>query len=80
MKAAAAAESTYGGDSRWLIPAHRAASGPLLLAVAGATSQHCCDTLQVFGIPIGGTIVPEAWAIDGSGSTYIWRYMDSAWR
>eukprot|EP00775_Hariotina_reticulata_P004054 gene4054-4301_t len=35
---------------------------------------------QVFGIPIGGTIVPETWAIDGSGSTYIWGYMDSAWR
>lgn len=35
---------------------------------------------QVFGVPIGGTIVPEKWAIDGSGSTYIWGYMDSAWK
>ncbi|KAF8061998.1 Proteasome subunit beta type-6 [Scenedesmus sp. PABB004] len=35
---------------------------------------------QVYGIPIGGTIVREAWAIDGSGSTYIWGYMDAAWK
>ena len=35
---------------------------------------------QVFGIPIGGTMIPEKWAIDGSGSTYIWGYMDSEFR
>lgn len=40
----------------------------------------CRVVLQVFGIPIGGTIVQESWAIDGSGSTYIWGYMDSAWK
>jgi 20S proteasome subunit beta 1 len=38
----------------------------------------CC--VQVFGIPIGGTLVEEGWAIDGSGSTYIWGYMDGAWK
>lgn len=35
---------------------------------------------QVFGCPIGGTMVEEGWAIDGSGSTYIWGYMDGAWK
>lgn len=35
---------------------------------------------QVFGCPIGGTLVEEDWAIDGSGSTYIWGYMDGAWK
>jgi len=40
---------------------------------------------QVFGCPIGGTLAPapaasEGWATDGSGSTYIWGYLDSAWR
>ena len=35
---------------------------------------------QVYGIPIGGTIARESWAIDGSGSTYIWGYMDSTFR
>ncbi len=35
---------------------------------------------QVYGCPIGGTLVREAWAIDGSGSTYIWGYCDSAYR
>jgi 20S proteasome subunit beta 1 len=32
---------------------------------------------QVYGCPIGGTIVREKWTIDGSGSTFIWGYMDS---
>ena len=35
---------------------------------------------QIFGIPIGGTIVQEQWAIDGSGSTFIWGYLDSVYR
>ena len=35
---------------------------------------------QVFGCPIGGTLVPERWAVDGSGSTYIWGYCDSEFR
>ena len=35
---------------------------------------------QVYGIPIGGTMVREKWTTDGSGSTYIWGYMDSAFR
>jgi 20S proteasome alpha/beta subunit len=35
---------------------------------------------QVFGCPIGGTLAKENWAIDGSGSTYIWGYCDATYR
>lgn len=35
---------------------------------------------QVFGCPIGGTLAREKWAIDGSGSTYIWGYCDAEFR
>ena len=35
---------------------------------------------QVFGCPIGGTLSSEKWAIDGSGSTFIWAYCDSEYR
>jgi hypothetical protein len=35
---------------------------------------------QAFGCPIGGTLVSEQWVIDGSGSTYIWGFCDSAYR
>ena len=35
---------------------------------------------QVYGIPIGGSLVRLPWATDGSGSTYIWGYLDSAWK
>ena len=38
------------------------------------------DGGQVYGVPVGGTLVREPWAIDGSGSTYIWGFMDSAFR
>ena len=35
---------------------------------------------QVYGCPIGGTLVQENWTTDGSGSTYIWGYLDSCFR
>lgn len=35
---------------------------------------------QVYGCPIGGTISKQPWTTDGSGSTYIWGYMDAAYR
>ena len=35
---------------------------------------------QVYGCPIGGTLVQENWTTDGSGSTYIWGYLDSSFR
>jgi 20S proteasome subunit beta 1 len=35
---------------------------------------------QVYAIPIGGTLVREPWTTDGSGSTYIWGFMDSEYR
>ncbi|KAK2076947.1 hypothetical protein QBZ16_005175 [Prototheca wickerhamii] len=35
---------------------------------------------QVYGCPIGGTLSQEDWTIDGSGSTYIWGYLDAEYR
>jgi len=35
---------------------------------------------QVFGLPIGGTLMEVPWAIDGSGSTYIWGVMDAEYK
>jgi len=35
---------------------------------------------QVFGSPIGGTLVEMPWAIEGSGSTYIWSYFDDEYK
>lgn len=38
------------------------------------------DGPQVYGCPIGGTLSKEAWTTDGSGSTYIWGYLDEEFR
>ena len=35
---------------------------------------------QVFSLPIGGTMVPVSWAVDGSGSTFIWGFIDSEYK
>ena len=35
---------------------------------------------QVFSLPIGGSIVPVKWAVDGSGSSYIWGFCDAEFR
>lgn len=35
---------------------------------------------QVFCVPIGGTVVQEKWAADGSGSIFLLGYMDSVFR
>lgn len=35
---------------------------------------------QVYGCPIGGTLSKEKWAIDGSGSTFIWGFCDASYR
>ena len=35
---------------------------------------------QVYGVPIGGTLVRQRWTTDGSGSTYLWGYLDSAYK
>lgn len=32
---------------------------------------------QVYSLPIGGTMVQVAWAVDGSGSSYIWGFCDA---
>ena len=35
---------------------------------------------QVYCLPIGGTLVRENWAADGSGSLFLLGYMDSVFR
>jgi 20S proteasome subunit beta 1 len=35
---------------------------------------------QVFGCPIGGTLSAERWATDGSGSTYLWGFLEAEYR
>ena len=35
---------------------------------------------QVFCVPIGGTVVQESWAADGSGSIFLLGYLDSVFR
>jgi 20S proteasome subunit beta 1 len=35
---------------------------------------------QVYGCPIGGTVVREKWTTDGSGSTFIWGHLDAEYR
>lgn len=47
------------------------------MLVAGWDEQ---EGAQVYGCPIGGTLARERWATDGSGSTYIWGYLDSEYR
>ena len=36
--------------------------------------------MQVYGCPISGTLIKEPWAIDGSGSTFIWGFLDAEYR
>jgi len=36
--------------------------------------------LQVYSIPLGGMMVRQPFAIGGSGSTYIYGYVDGAYR
>lgn len=35
---------------------------------------------QVYSLPIGGTMVPVNWAVDGSGSSFIWGFCDAAYK
>mmetsp|Transcript_4793 Transcript_4793/g.16509 ORF Transcript_4793/g.16509 Transcript_4793/m.16509 type:complete len:227 (-) Transcript_4793:66-746(-) len=35
---------------------------------------------QVYSLPIGGSMVQVPWAVDGSGSTYIWGYFDGEYK
>mmetsp|Transcript_2263 Transcript_2263/g.5279 ORF Transcript_2263/g.5279 Transcript_2263/m.5279 type:complete len:235 (-) Transcript_2263:33-737(-) len=43
------------------------------MIVAGWDPKHGG---QVFSSPLGGTLVPAPWAIEGSGSSYIWSHFD----
>mmetsp|Transcript_19405 Transcript_19405/g.54044 ORF Transcript_19405/g.54044 Transcript_19405/m.54044 type:complete len:229 (+) Transcript_19405:157-843(+) len=46
--------------------------------IVGGWDKH--KGAQVYSLPIGGSMVPEPWVVDGSGSTYIWGFMDSEYR
>eukprot|EP01023_Acetabularia_acetabulum_P046111 TRINITY_DN4715_c0_g1_i2.p1 TRINITY_DN4715_c0_g1~~TRINITY_DN4715_c0_g1_i2.p1 ORF type:complete len:253 (-),score=39.94 TRINITY_DN4715_c0_g1_i2:183-854(-) len=35
---------------------------------------------QVYSVPIGGSVSREEWTTDGSGSSYIWGYMDKNYK
>ncbi|KAI9594761.1 proteasome subunit beta type-6 [Syncephalis fuscata] len=47
------------------------------IIVAGWDAQHGG---QVYGIPLGGSLHRQPFAIGGSGSTYIYGYCDSAFK
>ena len=38
------------------------------------------DGGQVYCIPLGGTLLKQDFAVGGSGSTYIWGYVDSIFK
>ena len=35
---------------------------------------------EVYALPIGGTMHKVPYAVEGSGSTYLWGFMDSAYK
>ena len=47
------------------------------MIVAGWDEKHGG---QVFSLPIGGTMVPVSWAVDGSGSVFIHGFIDAEYR
>lgn len=55
-----------------IVPTRRAG-----LIIAGWDERHGG---QVYSIPLGGSLHKQAYAIGGSGSTYIYGYCDANWR
>lgn len=47
------------------------------MIIAGYDRKHGG---QVYSIPLGGSLHKQAYAIGGSGSTYIYGYCDANWR
>lgn len=47
------------------------------IIIAGYDKKHGG---QVYSIPLGGSLHKQAYAIGGSGSTYIYGYCDANWR
>ena len=43
-------------------------------------SPPALSLAQVYSLPIGGTLAPVKWAVDGSGSSYIWGFCDAEFR
>lgn len=73
-------------DIGWFLiinPLARSVAHSLTPAVRHSLSPLARDPVakgQVYGCPIGGTIVREQWTTDGSGSTFIWGYLDSQFK
>lgn len=38
------------------------------------------DGGKIYGVPLGGTIIEQPFAIGGSGSSYLYGFFDQAWR
>ena len=64
---------------------------PLLMTISLSPSPHNSAGLiiagwderhggQVYSIPLGGSLHKQAYAIGGSGSTYIYGYCDANWK
>jgi len=47
------------------------------MIIAGYDHRHGG---QVYSIPLGGSLHKQAYAIGGSGSTYIYGYCDANWK
>lgn len=47
------------------------------LIIAGWDERHGG---QIYSIPLGGSLHKQAYAIGGSGSTYIYGYCDAHWK
>ncbi|XP_074286821.1 proteasome subunit beta type-6-like [Silene latifolia] len=46
--------------------------------IVGGWSKH--EGGKIFGIPLGGTIIEQPFAIGGSGSSYLYGFFDQAWK
>ncbi|KAK9683947.1 hypothetical protein RND81_10G177000 [Saponaria officinalis] len=46
--------------------------------IVGGWSEH--EGGKIFGIPLGGTIIEQPFSIGGSGSSYLYGFMDQAWK
>ncbi|EFJ29444.1 hypothetical protein SELMODRAFT_227897 [Selaginella moellendorffii] len=46
--------------------------------IVGGWDKH--EKGSIFGVPIGGTLLRVPFTIGGSGSTYIFGFLDQAWR
>nr|GMD35307.1 proteasome subunit beta type-6 [Ipomoea batatas] len=46
--------------------------------IVGGWDKH--EGGKIYGIPLGGTILEQPFAIGGSGSSYLYGFFDQAWK